>query len=182
MEGEVNLMGFTDWQEPMEKLFALTTITAVAELGLGEGTQWFLDRCAAVLSIEFAAQPEHEPWHGMMFEKYKDYRNWGSTQYKVKDEYSKEIRDIVDFHIHNDSYDLIFVDPGIHCRADLVNQLFGRAPIIAAHDTERGHDKYEWAKIAVPPDYYEYRYTNGEGVRFWFQDKELHKKFTEAFQ
>lgn len=64
-------------------------------------------------------------------------------------------------------FDLVFVDPGMHLRGDFVNGLFGRADIIAAHDTNALSGAYGWYKIRAPDDYEQIVVPHGSGVTFW---------------
>ncbi|HNA62153.1 MAG TPA: hypothetical protein PKW79_03660 [Rhabdochlamydiaceae bacterium] len=68
--------------------------------------------------------------------------------------------------------DIAFVDPGIYLRGDLVQILFGKVPIIVAHDTYcralgDKDDVYGYSRIVTPDHYEEIFLPYGVGTTVW---------------
>jgi len=170
----------------MERLFAEHDIKRVLEFGEGAGTRWFLDRCARVTSVEIVVKPEHEEWAHACYDAYGKCEKWqqwvqplpsrlekaeelaASGHYPIIRGERKEVQSLIDAAIPVIPYDLIFVDPGTHLRSAMVNELFGFADIIAAHDTNVGMMNYGWSTVNPPTEYATHRYFNdGLGTTFW---------------
>ncbi|SRR5579862_1104794 len=83
--------------------------------------------------------------------------------------------------------DMAFVDCGICIRGDLVQVLFNKVPIIAAHDVdplERRHlnDVYGYGRIKVPNDYIEIYIPYGVGTAFWIKNTEEYAEIIQDLQ
>jgi len=173
-----------------DKIFSKHEIKKVLEFGEGEGTRYLLDKCEFVCSIEVSAYPYHMDWYNTCKEKYKGYKNWKQILYRCDDllikldqnaqkkkyekieNYAHYLEEILNLGISSsDGYDLAFVDYGIHLRADMVNLLFNKVDIIAAHDTNVGKELYGWDRISVPMNYTEIDFNPGEylGTKFWIR-------------
>ncbi len=188
---------WTDHVRHFEKLFKSIKIHSFLEFGLGEGTKYFLDHCDEVTSIDLIPDNNRKvknvntAWHQQCINLYKDYPNWDSQLYYCSDllsqadeisnsrcdpeqfipDYLLEIKAICDQFITK-TYDVIFVDPGVVVRADIVNELFGRTDIIVAHDYwEPKPNTYEgpygWNKINTPSNYEKIFFPSGSGTVFW---------------
>ncbi|MDH5298166.1 MAG: hypothetical protein OEV91_04035 [Desulfobulbaceae bacterium] len=181
---------FTDHGQYFSKLFAVIPVKNFLEFGLGEGTRFFLDNCQRVMSVELATGPMHSP-SSLWFEKcqnmYANYQSWTPLYHECGDSLSKadqiarvekihpatkdgdylhELRDLVDTIFAENSFDLAFVDCGIHTRGDIVNLLFDKVDIIAAHDFNDSPEVYGWDIIKVPSNYKMVRFSKGQGTVF----------------
>lgn len=68
--------------------------------------------------------------------------------------------------------DVAFVDAGVCIRGDLVQTLFNKVPIIAAHDIARKElrhldDVYGYGRLVIPDNYEEIYVSFGMGTAFW---------------
>lgn len=192
---EYNFSGAQDWTKYFEKLFNVYKIKNLVEFGLGDGTEFLLDNCEKVTSVEISLGDYNKSWHDKCVEKYKDYKNWDvfyidapkevvlandeaiNKRYPIiyKDHISK-LKTIVNKHCKN--ADMIFVDAGFHNRGDLVNLCFNKAKIIAAHDTSRDEGRilkniYGYNIVEIPENYIEFHFEDTYmGTTIWV-DKEL---------
>ncbi len=87
---------------------------------------------------------------------------------------------------HN-KIDMAFVDCGICIRGDLVQILFDKVPIIAAHDIaalEKRHltDVYGYGRVKVPDNYTEVYIPYGMGTAFWIKNTEEYAEVIKALQ
>lgn len=85
------------------------------------------------------------------------------------------------------SIDMVFVDPGVCIRGDLVQTLFNQVPIIAAHDITRKEnrrldDVYGYGQIIVPENYIEIHVPFGLGTAFWIKNEEPYFELIEDLQ
>ncbi|MBI2743543.1 MAG: hypothetical protein HYX48_06470 [Chlamydiales bacterium] len=76
--------------------------------------------------------------------------------------------------------DVAFINEGIIIRGDLVQLLFGKVPVIFAHDTScraagNTEDVYGYSRIRVPEDYEEIYFPHGSGTTAWIVKKEPFK-------
>ena len=175
-----------------EILFKTYNIKRVLEYGEGDGTQFLLDKTDFVCSVEVIANASHKGWAKECEKKYAEYKNkkWKQVLLNCSDDmkkadrdrqknlqpdpsiFEKELQGYIDEGFKFSPFDMVFVDYGIHMRGDIVNLLFNKVDIIAAHDTNVSHSIYGWDKIRVPSNYKEYRYHNEYlGTTFWIKDK-----------
>jgi len=182
---------WTDHLPFLRRVFALRPVASCLEFGLGEGTRLLLDSCEHVTSLELASRPGHDEWFQRCLEMYRGDSNWEpilhhcgeqlreadrigeAGGYPIADHgYLAELAEVVGRVLSRRSYDLAFVDAGIHNRGDLVNLLFDRVPIIAAHDTNGLERHYGWDLVAPPASYRRVRFTEGLGTTFWIREGE----------
>lgn len=83
--------------------------------------------------------------------------------------------------------DMAFVDCGVCLRGDLVQVLFNKVPIIAAHDVapkERRHldDVYGYGRIVVPDNYIEIYVPKGMGTAFWIKNEYAYQEVIKELQ
>lgn len=169
------------------QLFEKVDIHSLVEFGLGNGTQYFLDHCDKVTSCEILLPHQSDGW----FKAYQAYamtNRWthiqkvGSVYLEKADRlaqdektdpslqdatYILELKDLCDELFTRNSFDIAFINPRIHLRGDLVNELFQRVPIIVAHDTSYGKREYGWYKVQTPSNYQKIVYKDGYGTTFW---------------
>ena len=145
-----------DWVPYFAKLFEYIELNSVLEFGLGLGTEFWCDNIKKVKSVELSVSDFNLEWTNKTKEKLKNYDNWEckyislpqeiidanqnaiDNKYPLDDtEYLSVLENIVTPFMKEYEYDIIFVDPGIHNRGDIVNFAFGYAPIIACHDSDR---------------------------------------------
>lgn len=169
-----------DWQGPFDKLWKAYQPTYVMEFGLGEGTQWLLDHAKVVQSLEIHSNPDTIDWFSRMKEQYKDYSNWTPIFFASDGDkqLTEKMKAFIEPFLTERKWDLIFVDPGVHCRAEITNLCFGHADVIAVHDTSVGKEVYGWDKFAPTDEYEQFNVFVDEGTTF-FMKKDIADKYRE---
>jgi hypothetical protein len=190
-----NLTPTQDWHFYFAEIFKNKKISSMLEFGLGVGTEYLLDNCEKVTSVELSAGDYNKEWHDQTVKKLKDYKNWDCVyvdltqdikdanqraqklRFPLEDtKYLKSLKSITDKFLENKKYDFIFVDAGIHTRGDLVNLSFDKADIIAAHDTSRKtyrvlENIYGYNIVNVPENYTEIHYEcTYMGTTLWIKN------------
>ena len=176
------------WIPYFERLLALQPINRMLELGVGAGTRFLLERCKHVVSLELVYPPNPWPWDKNCINEYRKWPNWTYDEHRCGDEvikasesagggkypennsgYVGELEAIAAKALSYGPLDMIFVDPCVYLRGEMVNVLFGKADIIAAHDTD---DKviHGFEKVVVPDDYERIDLElGGNGVLLWIK-------------
>jgi len=190
---------FTDHVEAFNALFKIFPTDSFLEFGMGKGTSFFISNCGYVRSIELVPlTPSGEyaehivAWYDQCLDLYKNCSNWSPEAYFCGQDlsdanliatgdhpfkkiappsYQKEISTLINRLFAERHYDIAFVDPGIHNRGDIVNALFNKVDIIAAHDTNYGRKVYGWNRIIPPRDYTTILFHKGCGTTFWVHNK-----------
>jgi hypothetical protein len=188
---------WTDHTSHFEKLFALTPVDSFLEFGVGEGSYFFLKHCDHVRSVELLAKKNsesNERYYNACIDLFKNFPHWKPSIYRCSDliseavivaetgknpatvdnRYMQEINALCDQIFSEGHYDVAFVDPGITIRGSIVQALFGRVNIIAAHDTSFHGNIYGWSWIPEHPDYVKIVFRQGSGTSFW-----IHKDFPD---
>ena len=175
------------WVPYLHRLFRFQKIGRMLEFGVGSGTGFLLDHCGHVVSMELTMPGYPWPWDNSCIERFKKRGNWtfidrecGKGLVKADEEcvhgqypadnspYIGEIDTLVAEALKKGPFDMIFVDPAAHARADFINQLFGKTDIIATHDTAVSAEFYGWDKIREPENYEKISPNlGGHGVIFW---------------
>lgn len=167
----------------------LTSTSKVIEFGLGKGSEVFIDFCQHVQSIELVVEKDNLNWVEYCENKFAGASNWKSKKI-ICDELLLKAHSIA-WRSHNpieylESYplhlekminslffdvkcDLIFIDCGFAPRADILNKLFYRAPILVAHDTNQDEKMYGWLRLSVPEKYTEVHFDTLQGLTFWVE-------------
>jgi len=180
-----------DWVRYFDRLFQTVEIDNFLEFGLGVGTEFLCDHAKNVTSVELSTGDYNLEWTNQTKEQLKDYTNWTLHYVQIPDEIQKSNQDAINNQypledlsylpvlenivvpfMEEREYDVIFVDPGIHNRGDIVNFAFGHAPIIAAHDSDRTGRVipfvYGYNIVKVPENYTEiHREDTYCGTTFW---------------
>lgn len=197
-EGYLAKHAWTDHTKHFAKLFACARIESLFEFGLGEGTKFFLDHCDEVKSLDIVPDNNRNikaintRWHeqcvelfGFFYPRWNSELYYCSSAFSFADEisnsghdpelldpsYLTEIKVLCDTYLQK-KYDVIFVDPGTFLRADLINELFDRSDIIAAHDYREPAEHtyggvYGWGKVRAPENYEKIYFSEGCGTVFW---------------
>jgi hypothetical protein len=181
----------TDHVAVLAELFQFTPNPSVLEFGMNYATPYLLDHCDHVTSCEIILSDDRSKWCSHIVDCIGKRPNWsyhllpGSTHFEVANKrayrkrvdpalydstYILEIKDICDTLFKAKEFDVVIVNPGFHMRADLVNELFDRAPIIVAHDTNTGFKEYSWWKIEVPSNYETVVFKEGQGTTVWIRN------------
>ncbi len=183
---------FTDHVNIFRELLNIYPVTSFLEFGVGLGTKFFLDNCQHVTSIELVVKDRCSfvlPWYADCLDLFASYSNWSPSLHVFSNtvnranqlaiehidpayentQYLNEINQFLDNLFLEKKFQIAFVDPGLHIRGDLVNALFGRVDIIAAHDTNFNSPVYGWYKVVTPPDYEKISYFNGSGTTLWIK-------------
>ncbi len=181
---------YTDHVQHFQKLFRYAKVRSLLEFGVGYGTKYFLDNCKEVTSCEILFPKQKADWFEQTKFLFRGYKNWTpllkrvSKSFKSADKiarqeqknpalqdaaYLTELKKICDDLFRKNSYDVAFVDPGFHMRGDLVNELFDRAAIIVAHDTNAPFEVYGWDRVETPVHYQKIVFKEGSGVTFWIR-------------
>lgn len=191
-EEELASSPWTDHIVHFAKLFQIQKIHSFLEFGVGEGTKYYLEHCDEVTSIELldSSKINNVVYYEQCLALFKSYSNWHPILYlcephlerasiiaekwhvdptTLNREYMKEIHYICDVLFENKSYDVAFVDAGIAVRGSIVNALFDRVDIIAAHDTNALPKTYGWAWVKKPSNYERIVFTEGSGTCFWIK-------------
>ena len=166
-----------DWHHYIKIIFNNYKVNKLLEFGLGNGTEYLLDNAGIVMSVEISLGEFNKKWHDQCVKKYASYKNWKPVYMEAGsgireghekitkngelgnyDKHMIELRKAVDSC--GTGWDMIFVDPGIGLRGDLVNLAFGRAPIIVAHDSTRDVKRikagvYGYDRVVIPGNYEE---------------------------
>lgn len=174
-----NFTSTQDWIKYFQVIVAESPTTALLELGLGDGTEFFLDNYKHVISLELSLGSYNKGWFDKCLNKYKDYTNWTpiyvdlpssvhesnrlavSNRHPINyDKHIIDLKNILTPVFNDNQFDTIFVDAGIHNRGELVNLCFNQANIIVAHDTSRDPNRilkniYGYNIVEVPNDYTE---------------------------
>lgn len=179
-----------DWVEHFEKVFKTIKVNNILEFGLGLGTQFLCDNSKYVNSVELSIGDYNKTWTEKTKKILENYNNWKlnyielpeeiikSNQKAIEKKYPLEdtsylavLKEIIMPFIDNLNYDIIFVDPGIHNRGDIVNFCFNKCKILAAHDTSKNgnviENIYGYNIVKCPDNYYEIHIQNGLGTTFW---------------
>jgi hypothetical protein len=98
-----------------------------------------------------------------------------------------DLNNFVDQQVATNDIDMAFVDAGVCIRGDLVQVLFNKVPIIAAHDItikENRHldDVYGYGRIIVPENYIEIYVPYGMGTAFWIKNEERYLEVIKELQ
>ena len=94
----------------------------------------------------------------------------------IDDSYLKELDGFISNIIDETPVDIAFVDAGIYLRGDLVQLLFGKVPLILAHDCPRTpgdkDDVYGYCRVKPPADYEEITIRTGKNTTIWIRQNE----------
>ena len=191
MKKEYNFTPAQDWVEYFERIFETIEVNKILEFGLGLGTEFLCDNAKEVISVELSTGEFNKEWADKTQEKLKDYQNWKLHYIEIPDEIQKAnsnaiekqypledtsylpiLKKIINPFLMRKKYDIIFVDAGIHNRGDIVNLCFGKADIIAAHDTDRTgriiQNIYGYNIVNTPENYTEIHLNElYMGTTFW---------------
>ena len=191
MTKQYNFTPAQDWAEYFDNIFKITEIEKILEFGLGLGTEFLCDNAKDVVSVELSTGDFNKEWADKTQEKLKEYTNWKlhyidipeeihksntdaiQNQYPLEDtSYLPVLEKLINPFLNEKEYDIIFVDPGIHNRGDIVNLCFGKAKIIAAHDSDRTGritpNIYGYNIVEVPENYTEIHLNESYmGTTFW---------------
>jgi hypothetical protein len=140
--------------------------------GPGLDTNWAPNKYMGLDSVYRAAA--YQPAHC------KSYAPIDST-------FLNDLANFVDGQVKTHPIDMAFVDDGICIRGDLVQTLFNRVPIIAAHDVapierRQDNDVYGYGRVIVPDNYVEIFVPYGQGTAFWIKNEEQYAEIIKALQ
>ncbi|NGX30865.1 MAG: hypothetical protein K940chlam8_00219 [Chlamydiae bacterium] len=192
---EYTASDYTDHIRHFHKLFKQKKISTFLEFGLGKGTEYFLQHCDHVISVELLCSDDRS-WFEYCQKKLINYPHWKGVFVQGSDviaqadrlaleeidpsskvSYLDELRltcDKILAQFSLDDLELVFIDPGIHLRGDLVNIMLKKnIPIIAAHDTKVSEKVYGWNRIIVPSDYQAFKFVKGLGLTLWVRKDRL---------
>jgi hypothetical protein len=190
-----NFTSTQDWNFYFAQIFENEKIGNMIEFGLGVGTPYLADNCNFLKSVELSLGAYNLEWYNKTVDDMKNYKNWESKYVNVNEKiadandraqrlrfplsdvsYLKDLKTVFAESIGDKKYDFIFVDAGIHTRGDLVNMSFGRADIIAAHDTSRDTNRvlenvYGYNIVNVPNGYVEIHFEDTYmGTTIWVKN------------
>lgn len=161
--------------------------------GLGMGTEVFLDHCDFVTSIELCTEVGQTKLFGITAKMFSNRNNWSLRIFECDEllinankiameeqdlaiqlpGFKEQLEKMMDQTCLNEDYDVAFVDSTFALRGDIVNFLFHKVPIIAAHDTSGGIDYFGWSRIVVPSDYIQIVLPTPQGTTFWVHRTKL---------
>lgn len=98
-----------------------------------------------------------------------------------------DLNKFVNQQIAENAIDVAFVDAGICIRGDLVQILFGKVPVIVAHDIGRSdrrklNEVYGYGRLDVPKDYVEIYIPFGMGTAFWVKREDKYLEVIKGLQ
>jgi hypothetical protein len=183
---------YIDWQPFLdEHIFSKESGLNILEFGLGYGTEYFLQKGNTVHSVEILSSIQDSSWFDAMKNKYQN-ASWSGSFVQLQGEIDSiqinerrnrifditkspmiqtALKDVILPYFQEDTYDFIFVDPGIHLRAEIVNLCFEtQAKYIATHDTSMDHTCYGWAFIQPPPNYQRIQTHYGMGTTLFIKN------------
>lgn len=188
---------WTDHVKHFSKLFQIKKVHSFLEFGVGEGTKYFLDNCDQVTSVELIGRRNgapNEQYYNKCLTLFSNYLNWNPRLYRcskaidaavdvaedqrinpatIDQTYLLELKVLCDDLFKEKTYEVAFVDPGIIVRGSIVNELFGRVDIIAAHDVGFHPTIYGWEWVKTPDDYERIRFLDGSGTAFWIRKTQV---------
>ena len=157
--------GYTDHIPHFRRLFNTIPVRGLLECGCGYSTNYFLDHCQKVISIEFMTPGTGDLWFNECLRLYKDRSHWVPLAYNTDHsdvsfnnacayacshhrDYSLIDPSYLDsLHLYfkrqidisrreGKNIDVAFVDPGVYTRGDMVRVLLEcKVPVVMAHDT-----------------------------------------------
>ena len=163
---------FIDWQYPFHRLFVEFMPKRILEIGVGVGTKFLVEHGKLVISLELLKDEDKRQWYDLTCEELKYKPNWSGFLLECEDKMTPEVEEWL-LKYMSQGWDLIFVDPGVHFRPEIINLCFGNCKVVAAHDTSWGEDDYHWDRVEAPEDYHKVALSSGQGTTFWTKDKEL---------
>lgn len=188
---DYNFTPAQDWVKYFDKIFKTIEIEKILEFGLGLGTEFLCDNAKEVTSVELSIGDFSKEWADKTQKQLKEYTNWKlhyinipkeihkansdaiKSQYPLEDtSYLPVLKKLINPFLFKKKYDIIFIDAGIHNRGDIVNLCFGKAKIVAAHDSDRTgrviKNIYGYNIVEVPESYTEiHRNESYMGTTFW---------------
>lgn len=140
--------------------------------GSGLNTNWAPNKYIGANSVYQAAS--YQPVH------LKSYAS-------IDPSFLDDLTYFIDKQIAEYEIDMAFVDAGVCIRGDLVQALFNKVPIIAAHDigpVKKRHlnDVYGYGRIKIPDNYVEIHVPYGNGTAFWIENSTKYTKIIEDLQ
>jgi hypothetical protein len=98
-----------------------------------------------------------------------------------------DLNNFVERQVSAYNIDVAFVDAGVCIRGDLVQVLFNKVPIIAAHDVGKKEirhldDVYGYGRIIVPENYIEIHVPFGMGTAFWIKNEDQYLPLIKDLQ
>lgn len=98
-----------------------------------------------------------------------------------------DLNKFVQEQVTANTIDVAFVDAGVCLRGDLVQVLFNKVPIIAAHDIASKEkrqldDVYGYGRIIVPQNYVEIFIPFGMGTAFWIKNEASYANLIQDLQ
>lgn len=194
---EYDYVNAQSWIPSFEQLFHVKKINKILEYGEGKGTQWLLDSCGSVTSVEVVAKDEHMVWGKFCEEQYGKAENWKQVYYEcssllkefdelcrrglcqiysnISDKIKKSVKELLLSGLDQcKDPDLIFIDAGVHFRGTMLNVLFDMITkkelnrcTLAAHDTNV-LGVYGWDKVIAAKGYREFVYpSQGLQTKIW---------------
>ena len=106
----------------------------------------------------------------------------------IDDSYITELNTFISNLAKANQIDIAFVNPsGICLRGDLVQLLFGKSPIIVAHDTNSRYsgvknDSFGYTRVATPEDYEEIYIPTGMGTTVWISKNDKFNAISEELK
>ena len=181
----------TEHVRVLAKLLDGVWIKECVEFGLGKGTKYLLERCDRVTSVEVLALGQSDSWYKAAQGLFSHYEHWDSKLLRgrsslaqaerlakegkdpalVDSSYLLEVKDVCDSVLKDKVVEFALVDWGLHLSGDLVNELFGRAEIIAVHNTKKASKLYGMNKVCTPSNYTKIHFHKSGGVTFWVSKK-----------
>lgn len=139
----------------------------------------------------YQSDPNWAPYKYLGSENLYKAASYQSATHKnyalIDDFYLTELNDFMAKLVQSNRIDIAFVDAGIYIRGDMVQLLFGKVPVIVAHDTycrAWGHkdDVYGYSRIVTPDNYEELFIPAGQGTTVWVIKKDAYMDLTQSLK
>ncbi len=98
-----------------------------------------------------------------------------------------DLNNFINMQVAANPVDVAFIDAGVCIRGDLVQSLFNKVPIIAAHDIapiaiRKLNDVYGYGRVVVPSNYVEIYVPFGMGTAFWVLNIDAYQEIIISLQ
>jgi hypothetical protein len=215
--------GATDYVPHFRKIFDQMKVKTMLEFGYGLSTEYFLEKCTKVFSVEFVTHgcgPEGVKNYLQLFSDksnwipityftgYHGDTNWAPFKYFGTDKiykaisyhcatsqnyalidptYLNELHEFISNLAKSNKIDVALVNTTAFIRGDLVQLLFGKAPIIIGHCTYaralgQKDDVYGYSRVKTPDNYEEIYLSEGSGSTIWISKAEKYQPLIELFK
>ena len=170
---------YTDWTGALDLFIPNKDALSILEFGLGDGTDYLLNRFKYVYSYELIDSniPSLVNWYIDASTKYKERHNWDSELVFWREigfqDYEpnlpKELLTKIDNLFESHNFDAVLVDGGFHVRGDIANYILNKfdCKYVIIHDTNFAYEEDGYNRINLPNNYETIEYPKGNGTHIF---------------